>query len=321
MAYQESVISAMGDIPELVATFAAAHGWTVTGAASAPVLTRAGGGLSFQLTDSISGNDHILAVAQSGGATATANARIVSPKLNGTATPAVSVPSKVHLFADSTPEPFLAIVVEYAFNSYRHLYIGNLVKASGFTGGEVISGAQPLNSNTSFQFPTSYRTAHYLFGAFPNGVVAQANSGGVHVNHADNPTPWRRFYGTGSSFPGWFTTMDSSVALGGFCDDINDGYIARGRSPFAGVQLLSPITLYASVPITGDTLFAPLGHPAGVRHVNMADLEPGAEFAIGSQTWKVFPAFSKGPTTVAKSASGWGLAETSYDVGYAYPKN
>lgn len=320
MAYQESVIAAITDIPALVYAFVGAHGWTVAGTSGSPILTRSGGGLSFQLTASIAGNDHILALAQSGGAVATSNARIVSPKLNGTATPSVSLPSKLHLFADSTPQPFLAIVVEYGFNSYRHLYLGNLVKASAFTGGEVISGCQPLNSNSSGSFPLSYGIAQYLFSAFKSPAVVAANSGGANVNHVSNLTQWRKFYAD-PGYP-WFGNFDGSEAIGGFNDDVNDGYIARGRNSFAGVQLLTPINLYAAMPITGDTLFSPLGYPAGVRAVNMQDLEPAGEFVIGSQTWKVFPAFAKDTaTTVAKSTSGWGLSESSYFVGYAYPKD
>lgn len=319
MAYQESVVSSMGEIPELVATFAATAGWTVTGTAASPILTRPGGGLSFQLTDSVSGNDHILAWTQTGGSQATTNARVISPKLNGTSgSPVVSIPSKVHLFGDTEPEPFLVIVIEYGFNSYRHLYLGNMVKAGAYTGGEVISGAQPPASNSPFSYPMSYRFGQYLFKGQRDDVVPVANRGGVYCPHASNPTSWRRFYSAAWPF---FNQNDSTYAIGGFLDDINDGYVARGRSPFAGVQILTPINLYASIPTTDDTVFAPLGHPAGVRMINMADMEPGAEFVIGSQTWMCFPAWAKNGQTVNRSAAGWGEAETSYHVGYAYPKD
>lgn len=319
MAYQESIVSAITDIPALVATFAASEGWTVSGTTS-PILTRPGGGLSFQLTAGISGSDHTLQWAESGGSTATNNARVTSPKLNGTAgSPAVSIPSKVHLFADTDPEPFMAIVIEYAFNSYRHLYLGNLVKASNFTGGEVISGAQAFNSASSSHYPMSYRSSEYLFSGHWKGVLAEANSGGLYAAHANNPTAWRKFF-CDASYP-FYGNFDGTEAIGGFGDDVNDGYLARGRSAFAGVQILTPVNLYATMPISGDTLFAPLGHPAGVRMINMADLEPGGEFEIGSQTWKYFPAFAKGATTVARSSAGWGVSESSYNVGYAYPKD
>lgn len=321
MAYQQSSITAITDIPALVNTFAVANGWTVTGTSSSPILTRTGGGLSFQLDAAISGNDHTLTWTETG-STATNNARIVSPKLAGTSgTPVVSTPSKVHLFAAATPQPFLAIVVEYGSNSFRHLYLGNLVKASAFTGGEVISGANPRNTSSAFEFPLGYRNAQYLFGGTKSSAVGQANAGGLKAAHASNPTPWRRFYCGSWAYP-YYGTFDGSEAIGGFCDDVNDGYVARGRSAFSGVQILVPINLYAAMPVTGDTLFAPLGHPAGVRMVNLTDIEPGADILIGSQTWKCFPAFTKGGASVTQgSGGGWGVAETSSVVGYAYPKN
>ena len=310
MDYQESVVSSITEIPALVATFAAANGWTVSGAN----YTRPGGGLTFALAAAISGVTHTLTWSQGG-----ESARIVSPRLNGTTdTPVTSIPSKVHLFAATTPEPFIAIVVEYGFNSYRHLYLGNMVKAGAYTGGEVIAGTQVPVSNSGFAYPMSYRYGHYLFQGQRNDVAPFNFRGGVNCPHASNPTSWRRFYGPASPF---FNQNDSSYAIGGFVDDINDGYVARGRSPFAGVQILTPINLYASIPTTDDTVFAPLGHPAGVRMINMADMEPGGEFVIGSQNWMCFPAWAKGGTTVAKSASGWAAAETSYNVGYAYPKD
>lgn len=319
--YQQSSITAITDIPALVYAFAAGAGWTVTGTSSAPILTRPGGGLSFQLTASISGFDHMLSWAQSGGSEATSNARIYSPKVNGAfSTPNVSIPNKVHLFADTVPEAFLGIVIEYSFNSFRHLYLGNLVKASAFNGGEVISGAT-AKSGRDF-FPYYFREAQFLFAAANGGsLIGSANSGGVYVNDAANPTKWRQFSRRADfSFP---YSVDGSEALGGFTDDINDGYLARGRAAFAGVQPMVPMNLYAGVPVTGDSTFSPLGYPAGIRMVNMLDLEEAGEFTIGSQTWKYFPVFTKSAATSISQSSGggWGAGETSYYVGYAYPKD
>ena len=149
MAYQESVVSSITEIPALIATFAAANGWTVSGAN----YTRPGGGITFVLDATISGAAHTLSWTQG-----TESARIISPRLNGTSeTPVTSIPSKVHLFAATTPQPFIAIVVEYGFNSYRHLYLGNMVKAGAYTGGEVIAGTQVPASNSIYAYPTFWR--------------------------------------------------------------------------------------------------------------------------------------------------------------------
>ena len=314
--FEEHAITALTDIGPLVDTFADDAGWTVTGTSANPILTRAGGGMSFRLDAAVTGYDYTLSWNDTG-ATATSNARFVSPKLNGTSSvPVVSVPSKVYLFGN---EDFIAIVVEYGFNSYRHLYLGNMEKAGSYTGGEVIGGCTPATGSASHHFPIDYRDHSYLFEA-QQRVHASGNCGGVHVVHADNPTPWRRFRGANDT-----TVMDSfdnTCALGGFGDDVNDGYIARGRSSYAGAQILVPLNLYASMPITGDTLFVPLGSPLGIRAVNMADIDPAATFLLGADTWQCFPAFAKSvATTVGQGGAGWAAAESSYLVGYAYPRD
>ena len=314
MAFSEHVISSITEVPALVASFATARGWGVSGT----TITRPGGGLDIQITASATGYDHYLAAAAT--TVATTSARFYSPKLRGTvAVPEVSTPSKVYLFGASTPEPFIAVVVEYGVNLYRHLYIGNLVKHSDFVGGECISAATPLTTTTSGSYPVSYRTANYLF-AGRGRALAETYSGGVRAVHANNPTPWRKFYTSTAVTP--LTSLDNTGAIGGFTDDVNDGYLARGKAAYAGVQILVPINLYAPVPITGDTLFAPLGYPAGIRMVNMQDIDPNYTFLIGSQTWRCFPVFTKSSAqSVSKDPDGWADAESSYWVGYAYPQD
>lgn len=318
MAFQEHAISAITDIPALVAAFATARGWTVSGTN----ITRPGGGLTFAITANIVGYDHFLQASETG-STATSVARFISPKLAGTrAVPIVSIPSKVYLFGDTSPEPFIAVVVEYAYNQYRHLYIGNMVKASAYTGGECISATQPLLPAVNQS--SGYRSSAYLFGGRQRAQT-KAQSGGLRAVHANNPTPWREFYTTTSLGPtspnGVFSTFDSVGAIGGFGDDINDGYLACAKATFSNAQILVPVNLYAPQIITGDTRFAPLGYPAGVRMVHMEDIDPGFSFTIGAQTWQCFPAFRKSTLTTVAGTVGWAAEESSYWVGYAYPRD
>lgn len=316
MAYQQSSITSLSEIPALVAAFAAGKGWTVSG--STFRRTDDAGATVFTLEASITGYDHILRATATGAPTA----QIRSPKLNGTAgAPVVPSPTSVHLFARATPQPFIAIVVQYGYNLFRHLYIGNLVKVGTYTGGECASGTNVHASNNGFdRYPIHYRfdTAH-LFAAAAR-VQDASVAGGVRVLHANNPTTWRAFRETGDFNP--MGTFGNAGVIGGFGDDINDGYLARGQSPFGGLSILTPINLYAPMPITGDTVFAPIGHPAGVRLVNMGDFDPEAVITVGADEWKVFPAIRKSADMEApKSAAGWAQFEASGNVGYAYPVN
>lgn len=316
MAYSQVSVSAITDIPAAVATFAAANGWTVSGQNY-----KYGSGVEFTLSATISGYDHELKWTATSDVRVTSAAKIRSPKLNGTASvPSVSIPSSVHLFTSSTPAPFLAIVVEYGFNSYRHLYLGYLQKHGSFTGGEVLGATHFPASSSAPRYPITYRDddVQYLFGA-RSRAFDNANQGGVLVDHASNATKWRRFYGpTGINT---ITNFAGTEAVGGFKDDINDGYIARGRSTYAGINLLTPINLYAAQGSGGSVAFIPVGAPAGIRAVNMTDIDPKSSITITTDDWMCFPAISKAADSVAKSTSGWGAGETSAMVGYAYRKN
>lgn len=320
MAYQTHVISAITDIPAKVHAFATSIGMTVTGTTAAPIVARPGGStIGFKLEATVSGYDHSLTWTGQD-AVVTSKAKIVSPKMYGTtAVPLVSLPSKLHLFGKSSPKAFLAIVIEYGDNLFRHLYFGTMEIAGSYTGGEVVSGASFKSSPNGYDYPMSFRPSHnYLFSA-RGRLFPIAESGGLRAVHASNPVSWRRFFGSENYLPS--VDMGNGAALGGFSDDVNDGYVARGRSPFAGVTVLAPINLLASMPLTGDSYYVPLGRPAGIRMVNMQDIDPGAQIALGTDNWRAFPVFSKSASqTVQQASGGWGAGETSYFVGYAYPE-
>lgn len=305
MAYSSHSVTAITDIPALVFTFAAANGFTVAGSTVD----------GFTLTAAIASYDHTLTWSKGGAP----NARIRSPKLGGTASvPTVSIPSTLHLFGATGD--YLAIVIEYGPNLFRHLYLGYTEALGNYTGGAVVSGTAFFNSSSAVSYPIGYRDSRhqYLFSANQSGIAA-GECGGVNVVHADNPVAWRQFKGPTSSTPS--TAWAGTEVLGGFRDDVNDGYIARALSSYAGVNLLVPINLYATKGTGASAQFVPLGRPAGVRAVNMDGVEPGQEILIGSTTWKVFPAFTKSESdTVGVITGGWGAGETSGMVGYAFLK-
>lgn len=324
MSYSAFDITAMADIPPLVETFAATAGWTVSGTSANPILTHPSlvGAIPFQLGSSIVGFDHTLSWSAVSAPSVTSAALVRSPKMNGTVSvPVVSLPSRVHLFGDMTPEPFLAIVIEYGFNLYRHLYFGYLQKFGAFDGGEVISGAD-FGASAGNVYPKNYRVneTQYLFNARQNRWLA-GESGGVRVVHADNAvTPWRVFRGPVDNNA--HINMTTTTVLGGFKDDANDGYLARGKSSFAGSNILVPMTLYNVKQGGNPPVYAPIGIPAGVRMVHIEDIDPGSSIVVGAVSWKCFAAFRKNAADFAiRVGTGWESDESSYWVGYAYPEN
>lgn len=345
MAYSEQITTTVTDIPALIASFALARGWSVSGT----TITRPGGGKSFEITASIGGTnnrDHLVYVKDT--AAPTANyVYTAMPWFNGTyLNPVVQTPTKVHLLGNDPvgspgvyePEPWIACIIECGYNLYRHIYIGNMVKAGDYTGGEVIS-ANMFNRDLRYSSATGTDTygftstsgapAHrYLFSARfgTNGIPAGAGNGGVNVVHADNDTPFRIFDGPIETYAqNGFTGVS---VFGGNADNVASGLVAKGLSDYAGSNILVPVNLFApdSDLIGANVKFRPLGYVAGVRMINVSGINPGDAILVGSKTWRVFPEFSRQTETTmpygAANPDGFYYPyETSYMIGLAYEES
>lgn len=346
MAYETHAITAITDVPALIGTFAQSIGFeTDLSTPSQPVIRNPQGGdsnsgsnsgfaasdaIPWKVTASVAGSTHTLRVDPSATtndsnsqvfAEITSGASFTSP-IVGPTTPAVVLPTELHLFGSLSPEPYIAAVVKYVTLAgsrvYRHLYIGNMEKLGDYEGGEVISTTDgPGNSTGTRNYNSP--DMKYLFESRCTRK-ANADQGGVHVQHADNPYPWLIFKGATGTSP--LGNLSAGTVLGGYGDSINDGLLARGRSPFAGQQMLTPINLYHVEIIPGDVVLHPLGRPAGVRLINVQDLQPEAEIVVGGKLWRVFPSHSRRSEVTMPESTNVGSNppefETSLWVGYAY---
>ena len=340
MAYQVSNVSALSEIPAIVGTFAATVGFTVDSSTpSAPIVTHPteAGALSFKLEaqtahpgsgiTALTYYDRLVWTCTTAGPLPAA---AYSPRLHsGAAAPTTPAPTKVHLFGALTPEPYIAIVIEYGYNLYRHLYLGHMVKASGYTGGEIISGqgvgsgvttSSDLNSDPS----RFYASHNDLFSGSQS--FNSTHCGGARIVHAGNATAWRSFYKNSTWSTNFETTMasqGSSIILGGYQDPVNYGYAAEGRAPYSAQVILPPIDLYIGQIVGGFTRFQFVGYPPGIRMVLLDQLDPGAEVTVGSDTWMVFPALRKSASSsvpVGSISPYWPIADSSAYRGYAYLK-
>jgi hypothetical protein len=313
MSYSLTAISSILEVPALFSAFANTNGFiTDNTVPDQPIITAPDptDAVSFRVRALEAGLTHTLTIEPVDDPDVTGLAFFNSPRINNV----VSTPTAVAFIGGQLPQPFIACVVFYGDNLVRHLYYGYMEKLGGYTGGEVISASNAPNAPSPS--PRTYRDNSYLFnGRQANTALAQ--SGGVLARHAGNPTPFRRFRATTSLSP--ITAFTNGDAIGGFGDDVNDGYMVRGRSPFAGLNLLSPINLFAPEPILGECSFRPLGTPAGVRLVNMRDLAVGARIEIAGEYWRCYPATRRSTDTTMPVGTGNYLSrETSFMVGYAY---
>jgi hypothetical protein len=254
--------------------------------------------------------------------------------VNNAASVVVSLPTKIHLIGklaggSSNPsESFIAGVIEYGFNLYRHFYLGHIEKITAFDGGELTTGSafQVTGKSTRTVNYMDNGDTYYPFSANTN-VNGDAGNGGAYINHVANAVPWRMFSSAagvgGQTIDTFLATYGGAMILGGIKDGINTGYLACGKSPFAAAQVMAPVNLYIGKRIASAQYFQAVGRAAGARMVNMEDLEPGVEVSVGTQLWRVFPVFSK---TSAKSttyvintpSNGFPPTNTSYFMGMAY---
>lgn len=347
MAYTPYTISSIADIPASVALFAAGLGFTTTtpsaGVATVKHPTYVDA-KTFTLTASSTGSAATLVeeIVLSTDAASSTTAVARSPKLNPTVVNApaavvVPAPTKLHLFGElggSGIDPgrsWIAGVIEYGFNLYRHFYLGYVQKVSSFTGGEIITGSTQRcdNVNQSAEGPRRFDNAqNSVFPFSCRGYLQAQSNGGVLVNHAEQATPWCKFANMSpastADFDHEFSLNPDAVVVGGYLDSVNSGYMNAAKSPYSGAQILVPVNLYLGKRVAGTQYFRHIGHPPGVRLVHMEDLEPEQQVTIGSSTWIVFPVFSKrsdaamNHTTILAASNRFPAYNTSHLVGMAY---
>lgn len=344
MTYQVSTITALNQIPAILKTFADSLGFTTTTVSGTqvtvkhPTYTPA---KIFTVQSLTSGSgatlrEQISVNTDAPGSTA---AICESPKLNPTQVNSagavvVSTPTKVHLFgklaggASDSGETFIAGVVEYGYNLYRHFYLGYIEKITAFDNGELVTGSAywPVGKNSNTSLYCDADNSRFPFSA-NNGIAGDAGNGGAYIVSVGNAVPWRMFssgtWTNGHTFDQHFATLGASLILGGYKDNINSGYMAAGKSPHAGAQLLAPVNLYIGKLVSTTQYFQAVGRAAGARLVHMEDLEPGAAITIGSQTWRVFPVFAKSTTlsystSISTAANAFPTGNSSHFVGMAY---
>lgn len=335
MAYQEYTITSLADVIPIVSSFGATLGYDVVADVFRhPNYEGAGpGGPGFKLSSTLVGlNEELIWSCVTG--EFVGDSRIRSPILS----PALGVPgvrqtpTKLFLIGMLAPEPYIAIVVQYGYNLYRHLYLGNLEKQGTFTGGAIISAqngpARPINSSSTIYWGNNEYT-EYLFSANHYGTAMpgnlRPNAGGVHVIAADNPVPWRQFKMGGtttSTFADIWRNFDGAEALGGLRDSVNDQYVPRGKAALAGANVLVPINIVLPRLITNEVRFKPVGIATGIRMLNIQELESEDTVDIAGDTWYSFPALAKNAEIYmvagGVSSNYYRQFESSYYFGYAY---
>jgi hypothetical protein len=318
VSVQSASVGSPADVVTQFYTLLALAGWTVVGTA----VSMPGGSTTFSLAVGSGvvheGNDGWVLTNSLGQTASISQKRVVGSPVTPTL---YTAPTKLWIFSDPAPadgHAWCGGVIAFGYNSYRHFYFGYVTgRIGGFTGGEIVTGSHcPVDHDTNNQEDAlGVGSVQRMFnGACYNGA---SNSGSVNVVHGANPNSIRFFGGNwedgNNRLPSYYFNAQSRV-FGGIGDDVNDGYIDRSPSMFAGGFALVPFNLYIDGP---GGYFMPIGYAPGVRGILILDPSPETVLTIAGKNWQVFPLFQKSASRNAPLISGW-HDESSWYFGLAY---
>ena len=350
MAYQEYAIASLDDIPATVAAFATDLGWNVTYSGGKPVLRDPDylgpglvGGPGFRLgverppstgSGSLNGigyaNKFVDLVWDFSTGETTDKAVMRSPIIGDAQNyqePRVATPTKLFLIGMMTPRPYIAIIVQFGYNLYRHLYMGLMEKQGVYENGAVISAVNGMFRQVNGDgYWLTLEDEQFLFNGF-NTWASPGMNGGVMVDSNTLTQKWRRFRSNymNSNPVNWYQQLNGTEAFGGFRDGQPHAMVTKGKNSYAGAQVLVPMNLMVTRMLTNEFRLKPIGRPPGVRMVNIAELEPEAQVEVGGERWYSFAAISKQNDNYNRryylnnnQYSVSRMQETSYNLGYAY---
>ena len=254
----------------------------------------------------------------------------VVPTGNGETDAAPRYATKLHMFGGTVGDAtWIAGVIEYTYNRYRHFYIGRIDRYGSYDDGIVLSVSNYANRapvRDYFGYFDSRRHRH-LFSGYDRAYSDNKKRpycGGLLLSHPDDPHTWRYFDGAvGSGNPpdtdGYGTGQE---VFGGPNDGPVDGWIRSGHAPTGTASLITPVVLFGNYDDgAGGRFYRALGSPLGVGVVSMKNLVPEQQIQIGTENWRVFP--SAHLNLSMREGTGdyptyWTWEEPTGLVGFAY---
>lgn len=286
MAYQLTNATSVEDLLNKIAAFAVIAGWTerrntLAAGVRTVTLQKSGDNINFW-TPSTSELRVRGAVGYDSGAAA--NAQPDQAVSNAICNLGTGPFSNVFMFAGNSPAEYVHVVVEIASGIFREISFGELVKFGTFTGGTFFDA---VNWQSGTQADSTFSNSHHRL--FDNGTDSNgAGGGGVRCDvdgNANYFAPFRAktLYATPVASGGVGSANSSTLGETG---DRLINFATRSINNLTGNTPLQPITVRVE---RADNYWSNIGEVPGIRFVNMERFNPGDEFTIGSDVWKVFP--------------------------------
>lgn len=319
MAYQTGTASSLADYAQIVHDFAVAQGWTSNIYSSTNRWMAINNGTSFLQFRWDNANAIAMACSRAFVNTSTApgnhtdDDNLLQLDASAPYDAAIAVPSNVafgrrqirpgsngpftsyHLFSPGTTQ-YIHAILEASPGVFHHMSFGQINKVGTWTGGSYgttdgSEGSAYPNGSGGVLFGGGAGVNGYAtFSLHAEGLPDQDPSGKWMISQSSTVT-------TGSNPCGNDRAGNPrGIAYGGTnWNSLNSRLIGLRASLLTGFVPLHPIPILRRHNIgTTDARYIVLGYAPDIYLVQMANLEVGQEFTIGSNTYKVFPARQKG---------------------------
>jgi hypothetical protein len=212
----------------------------------------------------------------------------------------------LYMFSNAAGD-YVHVVLEWATGKFRHMMFGKLTKFGTWPGG-----------NGSY-FAGSYWTQAGLGSStFTGQIDNPSNQQSAlpfdnHLCSVSSLLDWTVNYSNGTDV--WigpneavFGSIQHRRGRSGVRGGANRLYKNVPESLFTGLIPLGPVIVGAEKLSDTPVTIRFVGQVPDFRTVNITHLANASEFAIGSDTWKVFPLTSRGQTPGQESTLFAGLA-------------
>lgn len=204
---------------------------------------------------------------------------------------------------------YIHVVLEVSPGLYRHISFGEIVKNGTWTGGEYCGGTVWAASTTGGD-----SNQHNVLVDHAAGVLQDCST--IHLEQvAGDPAASK--WGVLTELTSVGNDRGGNARLpciGGWRDgDMQHAFGWIPANPNNGAVPMFPLRVFRRKILTPQQWHL-LGALPDIRGINLAQIVPGEEFTVGSDTWKVFPWIRK------RFTSGTPFLDESGNLGMAIKK-
>lgn len=195
-----------------------------------------------------------------------------------------------HFFTNGTTQ-YIHCVLEFSAGQFAHWSFGTIDKIGTWTGGEYCVAHS--------QRSTTYSNNVMMFGSIGGSTTTDANrNGSLHIEGMPNQSGGMRWllFSTQTSSIGNDRAGNARITSPGGWRDYNPWLSAFGyvrASELNGFLPLIPVPIWWRDITPAPDQYMLLGFAPGLYLIQMANFNPGDEFTIGTDTFKVFPPVRK----------------------------